>query len=104
MKKLESIPYGKKVKLIQDYQLQKDRLSLQPGDIISTSEKGMKIEKSQPRLPKPKIPAGTIGVVEEGSYCGGIFDYNKECPVQFGIDDPMVPETLGVPWELLEFA
>jgi len=48
------------------------------------------------------VPALTVGVIKEGPYCSGIFDYNKECPVQFGIENPYIAETLGVPWELLE--
>ena len=42
-------------------------------------------------------------MVEVGAYCSGMFDYAIEYPVQFGIDDPMFPKTLGVPWGILEF-
>ena len=50
-----------------------------------------------------QLDAGMTGTVNEGAYCGGIFDYTQECPVQF---DPKkeLPETLGVPWGILEFA
>lgn len=50
-----------------------------------------------------QLTVGMVGMVNEGPYCGGIFDYSRECPVQF---DPKkeLPETLGVPWEILEFA
>ena len=70
MKRPKNIPYGRKVRLLEDYEL---------------------------------VPDQTIGIVEEGPYIHGIFDYTKECPVQFGIKNPNIAETLGVPWKLLEF-
>lgn len=50
-----------------------------------------------------RLDAGMIGTVNEGAYCSGIFDYARECPVQFDPEEDL-PETLGVPWEILEFA
>lgn len=50
-----------------------------------------------------QLTAGMMGTVGEGAYCGGIFDYTRECPVQFSPKESL-PETLGVPWGILEFA
>ena len=96
-------PTGRKVRLLQDYQV-RSLLDLQPGDELVSSGGEMEIQRKAQRRPEPVIPVGSIGTVKEGAYCSGIFDYTQECPVQFGINDPMVPQTLGVPWELLEFA
>jgi len=104
MDKPSSIPYGRKVRLVEDYQCPSSSLDLQPGDEITIRKGKLKTKKAGPRKPAPVVPTGTVGVVKEGPYCSGIFDYDKECPVQFGLKNPMIAETLGVPWRLLEFA
>lgn len=95
-------PMGKQVRLTQDLQCS-DRLGIQPGDKFRIGKKGnAKIERVGPRLPAPVIPAGSIGVVATGAYSSGCYKYEEECPVQFGLKNPMIPETIGVKWELLE--
>ena len=49
-----------------------------------------------------QLSAGLTGTVNEGAYCGGIFDYTRECPVQFSPKSKL-PETIDVPWRVLEF-
>ncbi len=104
MNRPNSIPYGRKVRLVKEYQVPSGPVDLQPGDVLQIRERKSTIKRVGPRKPKPVVPAGTVGVVEEGPYCSGIFNYEKECPVQFGLKNAMIAETLGVPWELIEFA
>ena len=54
------------------------------------------------RIQGHQLPIGLTGIVGEGAYCSAIIDYTCECPIQFNKDD--LPETLGVPWGVLEFA
>lgn len=76
----------------------------QVGDVLIKTEKGFVVKRVGERQARSPIPKGAIGVVEEGPYCSGIFDYHKEVPVQFESDLDDLPETLGVPYGLLEFA
>jgi len=95
-------PMGRRVRLLRDYQVE-NPLDLQPGDEIVSSGGKMSVRRGAHVHSVPVIPADSVGEVQEGPYCSGVFDYTRECPVQFDINDPMVPKTLGVPWELLEF-
>lgn len=96
------VPYGMRVVLVQDF-LDERHSMVQAGDKLITDGDGeMGVQQVGPRRKRLPVPVGSQGTVAEGSYCGGLFDYAKECPVQF--DDPPegTPDTLGVPWELLE--
>lgn len=96
-------PMGKRVRLIRDHQVG-NPFDLQPGDKLVINDEKLEVHRDEPRRQNPIIAAGSVGIVEEGPYCSGIFDYTRECPVQFEVNDPMIPKTLGIPWELLEFA
>ncbi len=85
MKKQKEIPWGKKVRLAEDFDIASKPLAavldIQPGDFIVFGKGQMKIERVEPRKSSPIISAGTVGNVMEGAYCSGIFDYKEECPV-----------------------
>lgn len=49
-----------------------------------------------------RLTSKMMGVVGESAYCSVIIDHIYECPVQFNKEG--LPETLGVPWGVLEFA
>lgn len=100
MQKQAVIPRGRKVRLLHDFPVDRHGLDIQPGDTI-VLHPGELVRK-QPRREQHVIARGMVGVVREGRY-SSVFDYDRECPVQFGIDDPLGPKTIGIPWDLLEF-
>lgn len=104
MKKPQEIPWKRKVRLTKDYKVI-DPFQLQPGDEFHTGEdgKGEFVHKGR-RLPPSIISKNSIGIINEGPYSSGLYDYVVECPVQFGLNNPRIPQTIGIPWELLEFA
>jgi hypothetical protein len=89
------VPYGKRVRLIQDFD------EFAPPSVIEAVEKrpataieklnfgisSALIKEAQRGTTAKKslsiIPKDSEGTVSEGPYCGGIFDYSKEWPVQF---------------------
>lgn len=89
------VPYGKRVRLIQDFD------EFAPASVIEAVEKrpatameklnfgisSALIKEAQRGHTEEKslsiIPKGSEGTVSEGPYCSGIFDYSKEWPVQF---------------------
>jgi len=94
---------GSKVRLKIDYTLPENPDKLQVGDTIDKVDGRLEIHRNEPRLPNPTIPAGSVGIVEEGPYCSGIFDYRQERPVKFENHKELgIAEYLGVPTELLE--
>lgn len=96
------VPYGSRVRLLEDF-IFEDELDLQPGDSIEFGNGLTTIHRTEPRLTTPTVPQGTEGTVGEGPYSGGCFDYRVECPVIWDFKHPMIPETLGIPWRLIEF-
>ena len=101
-------PWGRKVKLLKEYTVPFDP-DEQDGDVISLSvREGKKVigraRGFGPRDTEPAvIPANTVGEVAIGPYLSGVFDFRKEWPVQFGIKDRRIAETLGIPLELLQY-
>lgn len=98
-------PTGRKVRLIKDYQVRMRLPANLPKEEFIIRETGVTRVKLIYDLSvcNPVIPTGTIGIVGEASMSNTIFNYDLECPVQF-IYDPRVPRTVGVPWDILEFA
>jgi hypothetical protein len=96
------INMGSKVRLKSDYEVH-SILDLQPGDSLDIYKHKVKIYRQEPRRSNPIIPTGSIGLVEEGPYCGGIFDYSKETPVKFENHEELgIAVYQGIPTELLE--
>jgi len=49
------------------------------------------------------LPAGSTGIVEEGPYCSGTFDWSKERPVKFNNYEELgIATYVAIPTELLE--
>ena len=98
MERPTAVPYGKKVRLVYDFVDERwPRFSV--GDKIDLGTGS--VTRVAPDPPPVFVPIGTIGVVAEGPYSSGIFDYSRECPVQFEGNGDW-PKTLGTPWEFLE--
>jgi len=97
-------PFGRKVKLLVDHQINYVHVIQAPEKIALSNTGVLKFRDTERIIHiNPIIPAGTIGIVGDEPFSGTIIDYNFECPVQF-IHDPFVPKTIGVPWNMLEFA
>lgn len=84
---MKDIPWGKSVQLIKDYDLDKDSLWARNGRVDNPI--GTRI-----------IPKGVIGIVAEGPYSRGVYDYANEWPVQFALSN--IPMITGTPIEILE--
>ena len=97
-------PFGRKVRLVADLRVNCVRVAQVPEKFV-LSDTGVTKLKDNKQIThiNPVVPAGTIGVVGDGPFSGTLLDYNFECPVQF-INDPRIPKTVGVPWNMLEFA
>ncbi|TES95181.1 hypothetical protein E3J85_02330 [Patescibacteria group bacterium] len=97
------IKMGSKVRLKGVYTLPENPDKLQVGDTIDKVDGRLEIHRNGPRLPNPTIPASSVGIVEEGLYCSGIFDYSRERPVKFeNYEELGIAMYFGVPTELLE--
>ena len=97
-------PFGRKVRLIVDLRVNGLHITQTSDKIILTNTGVLKLSDTERTTHiNPIVPAGTIGIVNKGPFSGIIFDYDFECPVQF-INDPRIPKTVGVPWNMLEFA
>lgn len=82
MKPMEEVPFGRRVVVREAAQI--------PHDF------------SQPNY---VIPAGSEGVVDTGTIGMSSFLFDLECPVVFDYwIELKLPQTIGVPWEYLEFA
>jgi len=96
-------PFGRKVRLTKNHQVINPPIFIPMSDEIIISDTGViKILGTRQSPDYPIVPAGAIGIVGEGLYFATLFNYNFECPVQF--IDPQIPKTIGVPWNMLEFA
>ena len=96
--------FGRKVRLIADLRVNGLHITQASDKVILTNTGVLKLSDTERTTHiNPIVPAGTIGIVNKGPFSGIIFDYDFECPVQF-INDPRIPKTVGVPWNMLEFA
>lgn len=106
MERPNSIPYGKKVRLTQDY----ERKGVQSGVVLQITPERIQVAQKDPLLPNVVTLAGSIGLVEELIHSEDINKYNsEECPVEFEVPkvNPIIVATradaIGIPWGLLEF-
>lgn len=95
------VPYGRRVRLTQDFKPDAG-LNIQSGDSIFIEQGKMQIERSKNRLERPAIPAGTCGTVDQGPYGGGCYIHEIECPVNWDFKHPTIATYTGTPWEFIE--
>ena len=96
-------PFGHKVRLTSNHQVIDPPIFIPLSDEIIISDTGVIKIRGTRQLPDyPIVPVGAIGIVGEGIHFITLFNYDFECPVQF--IDPQIPKTIGVPWNILEFA
>ncbi len=97
------VPYGARVRLLYNF-TDKNEIAeaIRDGKL-----KGFSLSNDMGT--KTFIPKGEEGTVAEGPYSSGIFDYDKEIPVQFdmfrrdgGVKGYSEDFTIGVPREILE--
>ena len=94
--------FGRRVKLKEDF-FERDEFieAVGRGEV-----KGFSLSKDTPTA--LFIKKGSEGTIAEGPYSSGIYDYDKEWPVQFdmfskGVRGYDKQFTKGIPHELLEF-
>ena len=96
--------YGKKVRIKYNFGLNEHPLidAMRKGEV-----KGFSVSETVPE--GVFVPKGAIGVIKQGIYCGGLFNYSIEWPVQFemfkndGVKGYSSDYTVGVPHEIIEF-
>lgn len=92
-------PIGRKVRLLNDFQV----TARAPLETFAINATGVtKSVSTMTRIVNITIPIETIGIVVSSGHSMRALDYNKECLVQF--DNPMIPRTVIIPWDILEYA
>jgi hypothetical protein len=96
--------YGKRVRLKDDFGKKDEILQA----VIRGDLKDFSVANDVPSF--LFLPKGSEGIIAEGPYSGGLFDYGQEWPVQFdkfskgeGVRGYSKTFTIGIPHELLEF-